>query len=179
MKALTILQPWADCICYFGKRVENRTWAPYPAVVGTRIAIHAGKAFDDRGHTATMKNRDIVGPVGVVSHLHWILLASPKRPRGAVVATAIVHGITRSGDSPWFCGPFGWILRDVVVLKDPIPCRGAQLLWGLPADVEKALDAAEVVNGGAGELHRAFLDRMAAIDAKAPALPGCAPEVRP
>lgn len=43
MKALTLLNPWAQAIAYWGKDVENRTWAPPASLVGERIAIHAGK----------------------------------------------------------------------------------------------------------------------------------------
>lgn len=32
-------------------------------------------------------------------------------------------------------GRFGWLLEDVKALPTPIPCRGAQQLWDVPADV--------------------------------------------
>lgn len=47
--ALTILQPWACAIVHGPKRVENRTWAPPAYLVGQRIWLHAGKAFDVGG----------------------------------------------------------------------------------------------------------------------------------
>lgn len=131
MKALTIKQPWVDAICYFGKRVENRTWQPPKSIIGERIAIHAGKAFDNEGHKNFYRN-ELVGPHGVVSFGMWMLASSPKRPRGAVLATAVVERATSDGDSPWFTGPVGWVLRDVCVLEVPVPCRGAQGVWTLP-----------------------------------------------
>ena len=44
MKALTLHAPWAWAICFLGKRVENRTWAPPSGMIGKRFAIHAGSA---------------------------------------------------------------------------------------------------------------------------------------
>ena len=46
MHALTLIQPWATAIMQFGKDIENRPWAPWPDVIGKRIAIHAGKKVD-------------------------------------------------------------------------------------------------------------------------------------
>lgn len=36
--------------------------------------------------------------------------------------------------SPWFVGPYGWVLRAVVAI-DPVPCKGRQGLWRLPPNV--------------------------------------------
>lgn len=35
----------------------------------------------------------------------------------------------------WLIGPYGWVLTDVVRLASPVPVRGAQKVWNLPADV--------------------------------------------
>ena len=50
MRAISIRQPWAFAICYFGKRVENRDWdlrggniAQARRLVGSDILIHAAK----------------------------------------------------------------------------------------------------------------------------------------
>lgn len=37
----------------------------------------------------------------------------------------------------WFFGPIGYVLRDVVALPQPVPCRGYQGFWTLPQDVER------------------------------------------
>ncbi len=42
MRALTILQPWAEMIARGVKRVENRTWR---TKYRGEIAIHAGKGM--------------------------------------------------------------------------------------------------------------------------------------
>lgn len=41
--------------------------------------------------------------------------------------------------SKWYMGQVGWVLDEVVTLPKPVPCRGAQGLWTLPADVESAV----------------------------------------
>lgn len=50
MRAISIRQPWAFAICYFGKRIENREWdlrggniAQARRLVGSDILIHAAK----------------------------------------------------------------------------------------------------------------------------------------
>ncbi|WWT39816.1 hypothetical protein [Microcystis phage Mwe-JY25] len=42
MKALTIWQPWASLIAIGAKPYEFRGWKPPRAIIGQRIAIHAG-----------------------------------------------------------------------------------------------------------------------------------------
>lgn len=54
----------------------------------------------------------------------------------------LTGGLPLRGDgieSPWFVGPYGWVLTDVVTLTTPVPCKGAQGLWALPPDVEAAV----------------------------------------
>lgn len=57
---------------------------------------------------------------------------------GGIVATAVLDRVVEFGTDdicerdPWFDrmpGNFGWTLRDVIVLPEPIPCRGSQGLW--------------------------------------------------
>jgi hypothetical protein len=38
-------------------------------------------------------------------------------------------------------GRWAWILEDIRPLPEPVPCRGAQGLWNVPADVEAAVRA--------------------------------------
>jgi hypothetical protein len=145
VKALTIKQPWADAICFLGKRVENRSWRPPAELVGQRIAIHAAKAFDTRGHDRFYAT-DLVGPTGVVSFAQWLMMSNP-RVRGAIVATAVLVRVVEQGDSPWFSGPVGWVLDELRVLLEPLECRGAQRLWTVPIAIEEALRTARTWNG--------------------------------
>ena len=131
MKALTLWQPWAWAICHAGKRIENRTWPPPNEIFGKQIAIHAGNRVDDAAVLQLAKMFPELWP-GKVGLTH-----------GAIVAVVTVTGFTRSSTDRWFSGPVGWQLADVIVLKQPIACRGFQKLWDLPAQV---LHEVEVIN---------------------------------
>jgi activating signal cointegrator 1 len=148
VKALTLHQPWATCIAQHGKRIENRTWAPPPYLIGQRIAIHAGMKLN---REVCLRLRDEEG---------IDLAPASKLPLGAVVSTARVvgwasdqgwaqestldfFGVTeqQASDalrSSWWIGPIGWIL-DHVIAVPPVACKGAQGLWSLPADVERVV----------------------------------------
>ena len=131
MRALTLYQPWAWIVVHGPKRVENRRWAPWPGVIGQRIAIHAGLTYDGDGERF-IRSKGIEPP------------APEQLDRGAIIGTAIVTGFVRSGDlpglsplpadqMPWFFGPVGWLLDDAQVCT-PWPCRGALGLWRVPAE---------------------------------------------
>lgn len=128
MKALTIWNPWAHYIAEGIKRVENRDWTPPKDLVGGYLAIHAGKRFDKPGaeHIRT--------ELGLIVPKH------DELSQAAIVAVAVIDRIVDSADDspgwddPWFVGAFGWYLRDVVKI-DPVPCKGAQKLWEVPAPV--------------------------------------------
>lgn len=68
MKFLSLSQPWLWSITDLEqaeidarkldlepKRIENRSWPPPAADVGTRIALHAAKSWDDDAIRRSMK----------------------------------------------------------------------------------------------------------------------------
>jgi hypothetical protein len=57
---------------------------------------------------------------------------------GAVIAVAHLADIVRHSDDPWFQGPWGWLLDDVVPIC-PVQCPGQRQLFTLPDDVEQAV----------------------------------------
>ena len=120
--ALTLQQPWASAVRDLGKRTENRSWPAPQRVLGQYIAIHAGMSFreDAADWLAARTGR---------------MLTRQNVPLGAVVALArVVEVVQEHSDDPWFIGPYGWVLDDVVALT-PVPCRGRQQLWRLPDEV--------------------------------------------
>jgi hypothetical protein len=132
VKALTVWQPWASLIAWPLKPVENRTWEA-PWVLGKRIAIHAGNKFDE---DAALHLSVMPAPVPAVVSL-------ARKIKGAIVCTAVVDrfigriAVEHAAETDvfvWFSGPVGWVLRDVQKFE-PVPARGAQGLWELPADV--------------------------------------------
>lgn len=126
--AITLWQPWASFIAAGWKTIETRTHNRFACLLGQRIAIHAGKRWDE----------------------HWLELAGPYlsdqqrrkvmdfwRVRSAVVAVATVAGrgqceykdsqaalIDCSGG--W---RFGLWLENVEVLERPLLAKGRQGIW--------------------------------------------------
>jgi hypothetical protein len=112
--ALSIRQPWAHHILFDGKDVENRTW---PTCRRGLVLIHTGKTVDtvDR-EEVTARNMPLGGIVGVVE---------------------IVDCVT-SMNSPWFFGPYGFVLRNPRPLPF-VPCRGRLGFFCPGADVLQQL----------------------------------------
>ncbi len=112
-KALTVCQPYAHLIRLGEKPLENRNWS---TSYRGRLWIHAGKS------RAWMDDDD--------------LMRYPSMAFGALVCSVVLYDCRRVGDLPpelqgneHANGPFCLMLRDLVVLLEPIPMRGAQGLW--------------------------------------------------
>ena len=136
MKALTLRHPWPWAIAN-GKPVENRKWEPPASLLrpGDWLAFHGGKS-----------------PAGMAlaeaaTDYQWIIDRGLLKPAGGLLSQlispyasaifAVVHytGVVTKHDSRWFFGPFGWCWDKIIILPTPVPCRGAQKLWDVPADV--------------------------------------------
>lgn len=125
-RGVTLIRPWAWAVACAGKDVENRTWEAPRAAVGGWLAIHAGQKWDADA-VPWIRGRVDSRRVGVP--------AKDEDRSGVIVAVAQLGAVVTSSDSPWFVGPFGWRLDNVVRLPSPVPCKGAQGLWQLPAGV--------------------------------------------
>lgn len=121
LPALSIRQPWAWLVVHGGKNVENRTW---PTRFRGRFLIHAAKGCTER---------EFDEAVGFV----WTNLGSQvthkippfdRLERGGIIGEAELvscAGCPGSAlNSPWFTGPYGFVLRNVRPLPFQ-PCRGA------------------------------------------------------
>lgn len=111
--ALSIQQPWADLILHHGKDVENRTWPPGRLVIGEPIYVHAGIRRDTSGAW-----REILPEIPIE-----IERRDPAR-HGAILGEVTVVDCVTSSDSPWFFGPYGWVLANPVPYVQPTPHRG-------------------------------------------------------
>jgi hypothetical protein len=116
MKALSIRQPWAWCILYGGKRVENRTW---PTRFRGPIYIHAGLKYD---------KESLRGIEDVIEA--WPKATRPPAVCGALAGTATIVDCVSADDVPpeqreWVTGPWCFILENVIPLAEPIPYKGA------------------------------------------------------
>ena len=111
--ALSIRQPWAWAICHAGKDIENRSWqTKYRGL----ICIHAAKGMTG------MEFDNAAGYMGGIG-------VHPPRglslPRGGIVGVAeIVDCIGGGSKSPWFFGPYGFVLANARPV-DFIPVKGA------------------------------------------------------
>lgn len=129
MRALTIRWPHVAAIVYrapkgcLPKRTENRTRA-----VSYRgpVAIHAGNAWGPRS-TVSVAQRFWENSGGL-SGIDF------DRAQGSILAVAELVDCHRSVGC---CAPWGesspevfhWVLDDVRLLGEPVPCRGQLGLW--------------------------------------------------
>lgn len=126
MKGLTLWRPWQEPVAAGVKPVENRPWAPSVSMqleLERGFALHGGKKYDRDG-AEWMEMEGL-----------WAPKPAADSPQGIVAVVALEHVVTEM-DSPWFFGPYGWVLRVLWEVDPPVPCRGAQGLWELPPDVE-------------------------------------------
>lgn len=108
MLALSIRQPWAWHILHSGKDIENRDW--HTRVRG-RILIHASKGMTrDEYEDGQDPLWAVGGPTIELPGIHEL-------DRGGLVGTVEIVDCVTASDSPWFCGRFGFVLRD----PKPIP----------------------------------------------------------
>lgn len=145
MRALTLWRPWHFAILHLKqdpKRVENRPWKPWESVIGTRIALHAGRHWDDGAPpvacTDDPRSRD-EGVVGTAIVRGWIRVEPLLGIGVSHSPTLTLLEAQRHASSHWYFGPFGWVLEDVRALSIPIACSGALGLWRLPAAIESEL----------------------------------------
>lgn len=107
LRALSVQQPWAWAIVNGHKPVENRGWS-----TGYRgeLLIHAGKTFDLEGYGWLLRS-------GLLEHV-------PTRAEldlGGIVGQTRIIDCVDQMDSPWFFGPFGFVLDPSA--SRPLPFR--------------------------------------------------------
>ncbi len=116
MDALTIRQPWAWAIVNGIKPVENRDWQ---TKVRGRIAIHAGKTFDQAAYESIKKSAKL----GIIDLKGIALPEAEEFEMGGVVGTAELVDVVDQHDSPWFYGEYGFLLENAKTCNF-IPARG-------------------------------------------------------
>jgi hypothetical protein len=154
--ALTFHQPWASAIARGAKSIETRSWSTKHR---GKLLIHAGKSKigDDLTHPVWLNDCMIDFP------------AFRDLPFGAIIAVCDLVTVlptdifrvgydypacdeTRNSTTRWSTftdqelalGNFapercGWVLRNVRALPEPIPYRGKQGLWNVPAEILKGM----------------------------------------
>jgi hypothetical protein len=167
--ALTLTQPWAGLVASGIKLVENRPRRMIAERhFGKPFAIHASREIDESVYARIWKiapelQPPPVGPRGherVLPYEPWRHLA---RVTSAIIGVAVVdkvfgdnwdeesiakYGADLSFSSGerlgpdqvrWFFGPVAYVLRDVIDLPRPVPCKGKLGFWRLPDEIRDAV----------------------------------------
>lgn len=162
MRALTLTQPYCGLVASGIKTVENR---PRPMIkredFGKPFALHASREIDGDVLHETLprlapnlfSDRDLTDEE-IMIEPEWRRLAHIT---SAVIAVATVRDVLGiGGNSPettlrmlerlgipeqlrWTLGPTVYVLSDITVLREPVPCRGWQGFWTLSPDLERAV----------------------------------------
>lgn len=108
MKAISIRQPWAWCIVYGGKHLENRTWR---TSYRGPILIHAAKGMTraEYRHVEQFMADILTRPLPPMEELE----------RGGIIGSALLTDVLEESVSRWFTGPYGFLLDN----RTPLPFR--------------------------------------------------------
>jgi len=114
-RALSIRQPWAYAILHLGKDVENRPWRTH----------RRGRILVQAAITVTREEREAAGKRG---------LDINDLPRGYIVGSVEIDDCVRNYKSEWAIkGQWHWVLKNPMVLVNPIPFKGALGFIKVPA----------------------------------------------
>lgn len=125
---LSIRQPWAWLIAHGFKDIENRTWS---TKFRGRFLIHAAKG---------MTMAEYLDAAEFVSGEPALYSGCGKLPafddfeRGGIVGEAVITDCVEDHLSPWFVGPFGFVVRDAKPLPFR-PERGSLGFFNVPEGV--------------------------------------------
>jgi len=101
MKALSIRQPWAWLIIHAGKDIENRNWKSH---YRGPLLIHASSGLTRREYDAVR--------FWVSQFHHGMIPSFEAMQRGGVVGMVDVVDCVTKSTSPWFEGPYGYVLSN-------------------------------------------------------------------
>ena len=157
--ALTLHPEWAWAITHLGKDAENRS-ERFCRQIDRRVgdgwlAIHAGvKRPADFAAVAAMYDGQVdafpgdaddpsADPGWLFGGRSGVFITDADLPRGAIVALAKISDVLEPGaGAPWkVLDSAALALSPVVVLPEPIACKGKQGLWTPPPDVQARLRA--------------------------------------
>ena len=148
VRALTMTQPWASLVACGIKTVEGRSQKIIKREdFGKPIAVHASRTIDEGVYARV----DQIWPPGAPDpsggRPRWYQLS---RVTSAVIgAVTIQRAVARDGDrivdahdgsvvdlgdaARWFLPEkrIGYVLRDAIVFREAIACRGHRCLWSL------------------------------------------------
>jgi hypothetical protein len=151
MKAISLWQPWASAIALGLKKIETRSRM---TLYSGELAICAAKYVspDTEQIFKVLQARDCSLKYTFEQATAQTDPSIEHLPLGCVVAVVNLLEPVRTemlntisplermlGD--YFYGRYGWILKDIRALREPVPVVGRQFLFNLPADVEAKVRA--------------------------------------
>lgn len=96
---LSIQQPWAWLIANGKKDIENRSW---PTKIRGPFLLHAGKRFDEGGWAFVRLEHPEITDLPNLGEFDM----------GGIVGEARLVDCVRASRSPWFYGPYGFVIAD-------------------------------------------------------------------
>ena len=147
MRAITLWRPWPNLFVLKRddgrpiKWIETRSHSAFRCLKGQRVALHAGKRFDEDAsevvYDAFWSGDDTALPrsLGPTLREAQDRLNNPRAWPEGIICTAFVK------DARWLTsddqegalydckGRFGLIVEDICPIDPPQPCRGAQGIW--------------------------------------------------
>lgn len=116
--ALSIRQPWAWLIIHAGKDIENRTW---PTRFRGWFLIHAAKGMTRNEYAEAF---DVLDEIETTGQMAIPSFDELKLQCGGIVGMAKLGNCVTGSDSPWFFGPYGFVIDEVKPLPFRV-CKGA------------------------------------------------------
>lgn len=118
--ALSIRQPWAHLIIHAAKDIENRTW---PTRVRGDVLIHAGKTMSRHDYQDAVEFCSCLPDFVLPSNFDFPSYETLKSECGGIVGVMKIVDCVSESPSPWFCGPFGFVIDRAMTLPFT-PCKG-------------------------------------------------------
>lgn len=120
--ALSIRQPWVWMILNVGKDIENRTWQTH---YRGKVLLHAStggnrEMWEDSVRkmieSGGWQNNDLFDTLKSMPNYEQV-------ERGGIVGIADIVDCVTTSTSPWFMGPYGFVLENARPLP-LVPCNG-------------------------------------------------------
>ncbi len=154
MKAISLHQPFASAIAEGAKMVETRSWqTKHRGMLAIHAAAKISTELDSYGSCWNW--------CGALNRLMGTGLLSKQLPFGGIIAVVTVIGVRRTDDfrlgevdslrwrndlgslytwterqmGDFSLGRYGWILADLVKLREPLPFKGRQGVFEVPDEL--------------------------------------------
>lgn len=122
MIALSIRQPWAWLILNGAKDIENRDWKTN---FRGRVLLHVGKVMTRSEYEDGLNHFRFYGDP------HIDLPPMDQLVRGGFVGAVDIVDCVEHSESPWFFGPFGFVLRNPTPMPF-MPWKGKLGFFNVP-----------------------------------------------